>query len=157
MGGQTQGGIAMAQEPQQRRSTHRTQWAAQFAVASELCKRDYQVALTLGNHPAVDLMVVSPKGIQFLVDVKGLYRPNFWQVQPKKQRDNLFYVLALVPDVGQNRFFVMTQKEVNDDIKKNTDEWRTRDPARANMEDSRPGVSTKCAEQHEDRWDALPR
>ena len=40
--------------PQQRRSAHRTQWAAQFAVASELCKRNYQVALTLGNHPTID-------------------------------------------------------------------------------------------------------
>jgi|SRR5665213_1046782 len=147
----------MAQQPQQRRSTHRTQWAAQFAVASELCKRDYQVALTLGNHPAVDLMVVSPNGTQFLIDVKGLYRPNFWQVKPKARRDNLFYVLALVPDVGQNRFFVMTQKEVNNDIKNNTDAWRKRNPAKANMDDTRPGVSAKCAEKHENCWDVLPQ
>ncbi len=41
-----------------RHSSHQTQWAAQFAAASELCKRDAD----LGNHPAVDLMVQSPKG-----------------------------------------------------------------------------------------------
>jgi hypothetical protein len=40
-----------------RHSTHQTQWAAQFAVASELCKRNYEVALTLGNHPVIDLMM----------------------------------------------------------------------------------------------------
>src|ERR1700730_6909236 len=97
MGGQTQGGIAMAQQPQQRRSTHRTQWAAQFAVASELCKRDYEVALTMGNHPAVDLIVISPKGVPFCVDVKGQYRRNFWPVRQKEKRDNLFYIFAYVP------------------------------------------------------------
>jgi hypothetical protein len=65
----------------ERRSAHRTQWAAQFAVASELCKRDYQVALTLGNHPAIDLMVISPHRKSFHIDVKGLYRPGFWGVR----------------------------------------------------------------------------
>lgn len=43
-----------------RRSVHRTQWASQFAVASELCKRGYQVAFTMGNHPSVDITVWSP-------------------------------------------------------------------------------------------------
>jgi hypothetical protein len=38
-----------------------TQWAAQFAVASELCKRGYEVSLTMGNAtPVADLMLVSP-------------------------------------------------------------------------------------------------
>jgi hypothetical protein len=43
-----------------RRSAHQTQWAAQFAVASELCKQGYEVALTMGNQPVFDLMVISP-------------------------------------------------------------------------------------------------
>ena len=67
----------------ERHSSYQTQWAAQFAVASELCKRGYQVASTLGNQPAVDLMVQSPKGEQFTIDVKGLYRRNFWAVKEK--------------------------------------------------------------------------
>jgi len=54
-----------------RRSAHQTQWAAQFAVASELCNRGCQVALTLGNHPMIDIMVKSPRGRSFHVDVKG--------------------------------------------------------------------------------------
>jgi hypothetical protein len=36
---------------QERHSAHQTQWAAQFAVASELCKRGYQVALPLAIIP----------------------------------------------------------------------------------------------------------
>jgi hypothetical protein len=41
----------------EKRSGHRTQWAAQFAVASELCKRGYKVAFTMVNAtPLADLM-----------------------------------------------------------------------------------------------------
>ena len=72
-----------------RHSPHQTQWAAQFAVASELCKRDYQVALTMGNHPRVDLMVISPSGTKFAVDVKGLHKRNWWLITEKEPLQNL--------------------------------------------------------------------
>lgn len=58
----------------EKHSAHQTQWAAQFGVASELCKRGYQVALTMGNHPIVDLMVVSPQGLQFSIQAEFLGR-----------------------------------------------------------------------------------
>jgi hypothetical protein len=53
------------------REPHHTQWAAQFFVAGELCKRGYDVSFTMGNRtPIADLMVVSPiKKATFLVDV----------------------------------------------------------------------------------------
>jgi hypothetical protein len=73
----------MVDSKSSRRSAHRTQWAAQFAVASELCKREYEVAFTMGNHPSVDLMVTSPEQISFGIDVKGLYNRNFWAVRAK--------------------------------------------------------------------------
>jgi hypothetical protein len=63
---------------------HLTQWAAQFAVASELCKRGYFVALTHGNHPGVDLMVTSPNGERFDVEVKGVGSlRGDWFAKPK--------------------------------------------------------------------------
>src|SRR6516225_9299084 len=93
--------LMVKQAQKERQSAHRTQWAAQFAVASELCKRGYEVALTMANHPVVDLMVVSPKGVPFLIDVKAHYKKNFWPVRLKKARGTLFYVLAFVPNVGQ--------------------------------------------------------
>jgi hypothetical protein len=101
-----------------RRSPHRTQWAAQFAVASELYKRDCQVALTLGNHPMVDLMVISPRGRSFRVDVKGAYKPNFWVVHAQPSQEDLYYVFAFVPDGEPNRFFILTQNQVNEQIPK---------------------------------------
>jgi hypothetical protein len=77
-----------ADKPQlaERRSSHRTQWASQFAVASELCKRGYEVAFTMGNHPSVDLLVNSPNQVAFSVDVKGLYKKNFWAESPRNLR-----------------------------------------------------------------------
>jgi hypothetical protein len=73
------GSEVMAASPNQkeRRSVHRTQWAAQFATASELCKRGYEVAFTMGNAtPLADLMVISPTSKKnILIDVKGLYKP----------------------------------------------------------------------------------
>jgi len=36
------------QSKKERHSAHQTQWAAQFAVASELCKRGYEVGFTMG-------------------------------------------------------------------------------------------------------------
>jgi hypothetical protein len=51
----------------QRHSAQQTQWAAQFAAASELCKRGYEVALTMGNHPVIDPMAVSPNGRSFFL------------------------------------------------------------------------------------------
>jgi hypothetical protein len=100
----------------ERQPVNHTQWAAQFAVASELCKLKYEVALTLGNHPAVDLMVRSPAGTQFSIDVKGLHKPNFWPVKPKDLREHLYYVFAYVPKGKPNEFFVPTQSQINDAI-----------------------------------------
>ena len=119
------------------------------------------MALTLGNHPTVDLMVVSPSGKQFLVDVKGQYRRNFWPVKRTPKRDDLFYVLAYVPDNAPNQFFVMTQEQVEQAIEDNTSRWLARRAAKGITEpgniDSLTGVEDATARQHENAWDVLPK
>lgn len=124
---------------------HFTQWAAQFAVASELCKRGYQVALTLGNHPAVDLMVISPTGRPFSIDVKGVSARSGWLVRRHEPRGDLFYVLALVPKDKPNRYFVMTQKQVNDAV-----------DYRARLGSYPSGFLWSVAEPYENKWRSLP-
>jgi hypothetical protein len=124
-----------------RRPVHFTQWAAQFAVASEMCKRDYQVALTLGNHPTADLMVISPKGAHFIVDVKGLRSGGTWLVRRKPTTENLYYVLAFVPPGKPNQFFVMNQETTNSLI---------------NGDTSASDIRWASALVHLDKWDALP-
>ena len=140
----------------ERRSAHRTQWAAQFAVASELCKRDYQVALTLGNRPMVDLMVISPQGQAFVIDVKGLYQRAFWGARKQRPRDDLYYIFAYVPDVGSNRFFILPQTKVNAGIelyrKQAIDRRRTPENAA-----KFPGVTWNYVEPYENNWEVLPK
>lgn len=149
----------MDSQPTVRRSVHRTQWAAQFAVASELCKRGFEVAFTMGNHPSVDLMVTSPSQIAFGIDVKGLYKPNFWAVTPKAARASLFYVLAFVPDDAPNRFFILSQDQANMEIAAEIDRAVARARARGGSEDKArgfPGIGWKFAERYENAWDTLP-
>ena len=143
-----------------RRSAHRTQWAAQFAVASELCKRGYEVAFTMGNHPSVDLLVNSPNQIAFSVDVKGLYKKNFWAVRNKEKKRNLFYILAFVPDEGQNRFFILTQDRVNEEIEVDLTLARTRAAKKGRSTEKLgnfPGIAWGRAEATENAWGILPK
>jgi len=146
-------------EPRKRREGHRTQWAAQFAVASELCKRGYEVALTMGNHPRKDIMVSSPSGTDFSIDVKGLYKRNFWAVKKKSPIDHLFYVFAFVPDDKPNRYFILTQAEVNEGIDRVTAvamEGAKRRGEEGNWTESFPGVAWPYAAEFESQWDKLP-
>jgi hypothetical protein len=121
-------------------------------------QRNYQVALTLGNHPIVDLMVQSPNGKQFSIDVKGLYKHNFWAVRQKVVSQKLFYVLAFVPQDRPNEFFIMTQIQVNEAIIANWEIYCTKHgfPGRDIKENPFPGVEWKRAERYRNKWDALP-
>ncbi|GGG66050.1 hypothetical protein [Edaphobacter dinghuensis] len=133
--------------------SHQTQWAAQFAVASELCKRGYEVAFTSGHTtPVADLMVVSPiKKEMFLVDVKGLYRKNPWLIKRKLPRANLFYILAYVPTGEPNQFFVMTQPDATKLIESELN--------RLKRADNYPvtGFLWALAFPHQNAWDVLPQ
>ncbi len=149
-----------AAEKVRRRSGHRTQWAAQFAVASELCKRDYEVAFTMSNHPSVDIMVSSPTGLDFGIDVKGLYKPNFWAVRAKPDRVGLFYVLAYVPDSAANRYFILSQTDMNAEIDAEIQRARERARLRRGSDEKAaafPGIPWAVAACHENAWDVLPR
>lgn len=147
----------MEKPKSERRSVHRTQWAAQFAVASELCKRGYEVAFTMGNHPSVDLMVTSPAGLPFHIDVKGLYRKNYWVVKPKVTKPNLFYVFAFVPDGAANQFFVLTQNEVNREIILQDEmAWKRAEAKGKSGGAAFPCIAWRDAESYRDRWAILP-
>lgn len=136
-------------EKQQKR--HFTQWSGQFAVASELCKRGYDVAFTMGNStPLADLMVVSPGQTSFLIDVKGQRGPSFWQVKDRGYtRDDLYYVFVYVPPDKANRYFIMPHREVNRLIKEYSESGVKYD-ARFG------GFNWTSCHSFEDKWDQLP-
>ncbi len=131
---------------------HQTQWAAQFAVASELCKRGYEVAFTSGHTtPLADLMVVSPETkAMFLIDVKGLYKKNSFQLKRKAPRENLFYVLAYVPTGQANQYFILKQSEANNIISEDLKRLKRLDTYKMT------GIPFKLALPYRDSWEALP-
>jgi hypothetical protein len=133
--------------------SHQTQWTAQFAVASELCKRGYEVSFTMGHStPIADLMVVSPIGREmFLIDVKGLYRPNPCVLKRKAVRANLYYVLAFVPADAPNEFFILTQQQAYQLIEAEL--------KRLKRSDDYPmtGFVWKLALEYRDAWHVLPK
>lgn len=102
-------------------------------------------------------MVISPKGTQFTVDVKGLYKKNFWLVSEKAVRKGLFYIFAFVPGGAPSRFFILTQELVNKAIRENLDRAQGRAEKKGNvLKLNFPGVQWKDAEAREDRWTSLP-
>ena len=97
----------------------RTQWSAQFLVASELVRRGYLVSFTMGNNtPDADL-VVGRRGHQpFWIDVKGNSTRGVWPVAPKPPSPSLYYVLVSLSPLanGDNvrepdEFFVLSQDD----------------------------------------------
>ena len=112
----------------------------------------------MGLYPVIDLMVFSPKGVPFLVDVKGQYKENIWSVRLKKTRGKLFYVLAFVPNVGQNRFFILTPEAVEREIRRDSQRVIARREARGLDGEffSVRSVTWDVAKKHEGAWKVLP-
>ena len=135
------------------RTRHPTHWAAQFAVAGELCKRGYDVGFTMGNTtPEADLFVRSPGGVPFLVEVKGLKSSNFWLIDEPPPRPSLFYVLAYVPIKEPNQYFVLTCDEVIREVTA----WRAAG-GKLTEKFQKPGMNFKAARRYENQWEKLPR
>jgi hypothetical protein len=57
------------------RKKEQSEWSATYAVAAELTRRGYRVGWPMGNAPVKDLLVESPDGLHFYVDVKGAIFP----------------------------------------------------------------------------------
>lgn len=133
--------------------SQRTQWCAQFLVASELVRRGYVVSFTMGNHtPTADLMVGSTGGLQFCVDVKGLSSNNAWLIRPKPNHLNLFYVLVRVGETrNDDRFFILSQREMNQLLGRAKAERVAR-----NSTDPTEGFRFHYPRGYEGHWQILP-
>jgi len=134
------------------RARYLTRWAAQFAVAGELCKRGYEVALTMGSTaPEADLMVVTPlRKKMFLIDVKGQSTKSFWRIREKTKRPNLFYILAHVPLGKPNRFFVLPQRDLSTLMS-------TYEHSGVKFDPRFSGINWTTPFPYEDKWELLPK
>ena len=83
------------------RSKHHTGWAGALGVASELSRRGYDAAITLGNTPSLDLICSSPGGESFTVQVKTASTKTWVYVSKaaleKAPRPDLYYAIVFIP------------------------------------------------------------
>lgn len=105
------------------KKAEQTQWAATYLVAAELTRRGYRVGWPMGNAPIKDLLVESPKGQRFEVDVKGgTYGPlvkSYWHpVQADRVKgqylSSLFFIFVRVDPNPSNpcEFFILSHQEL---------------------------------------------
>ena len=102
-----------------------TQWAATYLVAAELTRRGYRVGWPMGNAPSKDLLVESPEGEKFEVDVKGgSYKSSvksYWHPVQKQRFDgnvspSLYFIFVRVdpdPNASADFSIVSHQELVN--------------------------------------------
>ena len=108
---------------------YRTQWAAQFYTAAELTRRGYLVPLTFGNAPVSDLLVKSPNGSQFTVDVKGQSTRNFWLIQPRMPDPRHFFILVFLPKENTPpQYFIISSDDLMRLREANDERGRTKSP-----------------------------
>jgi hypothetical protein len=95
-----------------------SQWSSTFYVAAELVRRGYLVSFTLGMAPSTDLLVISPSGKPFKVEVKSLRKHNYWLIGEVSPQDDLFYALVFVPeDISHPpKFCILTSYEVKEEV-----------------------------------------
>ena len=130
--------------------THYTEWSALFATGAELTRRGYDVALTLGRTPKVDLLCSVPDGESFKVQVKGMsnhagpwIQKHFFEDQEDPQ---LFFIIVNVPfdDKERFEFFIMTHGDIKS-------VWRKKKHY-AGFE----GFTYREIKNYEDKWKNLP-
>ena len=85
-------------------TTHqKTGIAGEFFIAAELAKRNFQVAISLGNAKGVDLLVTTPNGKKtFEVEVKTLRKqPNCFTLHSSKIKQNCAYIFVYLNNENQ--------------------------------------------------------
>lgn len=134
---------------------YKTQWAAQFFAAAELTRRGYLVSLTFGNAPISDLLVQSPNGTQFIVDVKGQSTKNFWLIPRREPNPNHYFILVYLPNDMDSppRYFVLS----SDELMKRREEYKESVLHRGRYRDDLGGINWTTAFDYENKWENLPK
>lgn len=141
----------------QRQKRESTQWTAQFLAAAELCRRGYIVSFTMGNCTQdYDLIVGTPNGEPFYVDVKGLSSNSDWLIKKKSDVPSLYYILVRIDKsaYGNDFFFIMKQEQVNSELEDYYREpKKDGSPKSANMQ----GFKFSQGSKYINNWNILPK
>jgi len=131
---------------------HNSEQAARGYVMFELARRGYTVQFTDSRFPLEDLLVVSPSGKHFGIDVKGQQAKNVWLLKEPIANPELFFVFAYVPPEGEARLFILSSEIA-------TKLWREKNATiQAARGNSSPfDFGWNAALPYENRFDLLPK
>ena len=142
-----------------------TQWIGQFAVASELTRRNYLVSLTLGNAPIRDLLCQSSNGENFTIQVKSLRSKGYFPFQDSlinnKFSDLYLFFVYIPQDLSQSlEYFILSYDRFLKIWKEEQKEWAEKEKLRAKpYKKWSEGISYKTLLKSgaKNDWSVLPR
>ncbi len=132
---------------------HNVEQMARAYLMYELAKRGYNVQITDSRFPAYDMLVVSPSGRHFGIEVKGQSTKNFWRFDEREPNPEMFYAFVYVPLESVPQVFIM-------DSKITMALWQTykqKAIEKGAKEDSQWGLNWKEPHSFRDRFDLLPQ
>ena len=120
----------------------------------ELARRGYMVQFTDSRFPKEDLLIVSPSGFHFGIDVKAQRTKNFWRMKEPKISDQYYYFLIYIDIENRNPdVFIIPSIEMN----KLWNEYKNRMIHNGAKEDYIWGVNWSTPKPYKDNWACLPR
>lgn len=134
-------------------STHHVEQAGRGLVMFELARRGYTVQFTDSRFPTEDILVVSPSGKHFGVDVKAQKTRNFWRMKRPPDSDQIFYCFTYIGSgLSLPEIYIMPSKMVLNLWR----EYKDAAVARGIKEDSIWGLNWATPKPYKDNWACLP-
>ncbi|MBW2608080.1 MAG: hypothetical protein JRD05_10645 [Deltaproteobacteria bacterium] len=134
-------------------TSHNVEQAARAFASFELARRGYVVQPTDSRFPTEDLLVVSPNGKHFGIDIKGQKTKNFWIIKEPKPSDEFFYYLVFVPPTDIPDIYIIESQEMY----KLWHEYKNRMIANGSKEDGIWGINWTTPFPYKDNWDVIPK
>lgn len=141
--------------------------AGEFGVASELCRRGMQAAVTYGNSKKADVLAFgSEHNTCVRLEVKTTRRKR-WPIGTAVRKsdavgENVFWVFVLLPrndsENAAPRYFVLTWSDVRELDKQLSDEYEEKYRKKHGKEFAGDGVPTLTlshVEAHEGKWETI--
>lgn len=123
--------------------------SGEFFVAAELAKRNFQVALTLGNAKGVDLFATNQiTDKTFEIEVKTLRKkPNCFTLKVERLKDEKIFVFVYLNGKGESpEYYILTGVE----LKANLEHFYG-----ASLTTTRQTVNHGPIQTHKDLWNKL--
>ncbi len=143
--------IELISEPEDAKKIEKqlTGISGEFFVAAELAKRNFQVALTLGNAKGIDLFATNQLTEKtFEIEVKTLRKkPNCFTLNFKRVKSEKIFIFVYLNEIQTSpQYYILTGEELKSDPKHYYG---------SSLESSRQTVNHGPLKIHEGRWDKL--